>query len=150
MSRQKNSNPCVIPTLRYRDGQAAIDWLCKAFGFKVQLIVPADDGAIAHSQLTYGNGMIMLGSATNNEFHKLVKSPLENSGVGSQSVYIIVENVDEHHLKAVAAGEKVVIKPRDEDYGGRAYSCLDPEGHVWNFGSYNPWKTEADSSSNSV
>lgn len=137
---QTSSKTYVIPTLRYRDGQAAIDWLCKAFGFEVQLVVPNQSGAIAHAQLTYGNGMIMLGSATNNEFHELVKSPLESGGVGSQSVYIMVEDVDEHYRKAVAAGAKVVIKLKDEDYGGRAYSCLDLEGHVWNFGSYNPWR----------
>lgn len=136
----KSSNTCVIPTSRYRDGQAAIDWLCRAFGFELQLVVPDKSGAIAHAQLTYGNGMIMLGSATNNEFHELVKSPLESGGIGSQSVFIMIEDVDEHHRTAIAAGAEVVIKLKDEDYGGRAYSCLDLEDHVWNFGSYNPWK----------
>jgi uncharacterized glyoxalase superfamily protein PhnB len=77
---QTKSNTCVIPTLRYRDGQAAIDWLCKVFGFAVQLVVPDETGAIAHAQLTHGNGMIMLGSAGNNEFHTLVKSPAESGG----------------------------------------------------------------------
>lgn len=143
---QTNSNTCVIPTLRYRDGQVAIDWLCRAFGFEVQLVIPDENGAIAHAQLTYGNGMVMLGSATNNKFHKLVQSPLESGGIGSQSVFIMVADVDEHHHKAVAAGAEVVIKLKDEEYGGRAYSCLDLDGHVWNFGSYNPWKVESGSS----
>ena len=132
-------HPGVIPTLRYRDGAAAIDWLCTAFGFKKQLVVPDKSGAIAHAQLVYGHGMIMLGSATNNDFHKLVKSPLESGGIGSQSVYIMVADVDAHHDQAVAAGAVIVLEPRDEDYGGRSYSCRDPEGHVWNFGSYDPW-----------
>ena len=136
---QSKLNTSVIPTLRYRDGQAAIDFLCKAFGFKQQLVVPDKSGAIAHAQLVYGNGMIMLGSASNNEFHKLVKSPSESGAIGSQSAYIIVSDVDEHYKTAVAAGAELVIAIKTEEHGGRAYSCKDPEGHVWNFGSYDPW-----------
>lgn len=132
-------NTTIIPTLRYRDGQAAIAFLCKAFGFKQQLVVPDKSGAVAHAQLVYGNGMVMLGSATNNEFHKLVKSPSESGAIGSQSVYIIVSDVDEHYETAIAAGAEVVIDIKSEAHGGRAYSCKDPEGHVWNFGSYDPW-----------
>ena len=139
MKTQSKTNPTIVPTLRYRDGQAAIDWLCKAFGFKAQLVVPDKSGAIAHAQLVYGNGMIMLGSATNNEFHTIVKSPAETGGIGSQSAYIIVADVDDHYKMAVAAGAEIVIDIKEEDYGGRAYSCRDPEGHVWNFGSYDPW-----------
>jgi uncharacterized glyoxalase superfamily protein PhnB len=129
----------VIPTLRYRDGQAAIDWLCEAFGFEKNMVVPDAGGAISHAQLTCGNGMIMLGSANNNEFSKLVKSPAESGGIGSQSVYIVVADVDAHHARAVNAGAEIVIAIKDEDYGGRVYSCRDPEGHIWNFGSYDPW-----------
>ena len=141
---QIQTNSCVIPTLRYHNGQAAIEWLRAAFGFEAQLIIPDETGAVAHAQLVYKNGMIMIGAATNNEFHELVKSPFESGGVGSQSVYTLVDDVDEHHRKAVAAGAKVVIEPRDEAYGGRGYSCMDPEGHVWNFGTYDPWKVEKD------
>ncbi len=133
-----NIHPVIIPALRYLDGQAAISWLCNAFGFEKQLLV-LDKKLVAHAQLTYGNSMIMLGAAKNNAFSKLVKSPLETGCVGSQSVYVIVEDVDAHYAKAVAAGAVIVLDIHDEDYGGRAYSCRDPEGHVWNFGGYNPW-----------
>ena len=129
----------VIPTLRYKDGKTAIARLCSAFGFEKNLVVPDTSCEIAHAQLTFGNGMIMLGSARNNEFHNLVKSPAESGGIGSQSVYIFVAAIDEHYAKAVKAGAEVVMAIKDEDYGGRAYSCRDPEGHVWNFGSYDPW-----------
>jgi uncharacterized glyoxalase superfamily protein PhnB len=135
----KNDQSAIIPTLRYRDGQAAIEWLCKAFNFEKNLVVPGSDGAIAHAQLTYGNGMIMLGSANNNAFSKLVKSPMESGSIGSQSVYIVVADVDAHYAQSVAAGAEIVIAIKDEPYGGRDYSCRDPEGHIWNFGSYDPW-----------
>ena len=63
--------PTIIPTMRYHEAPAAIDWLCRAFGFEKHLIVPGDKGTIAHAQLVFGSGMIMLGSAREDEFSKL-------------------------------------------------------------------------------
>ncbi|MGF1613421.1 MAG: VOC family protein [Gammaproteobacteria bacterium] len=136
----KNTTATVIPTLRYKDAPAAIEWLRKAFGFEEHLVVPGENGTIAHAQLTFGNGMIMLGSARDDAFGKLQKPPGALDGVVSQSPYIVVEDVDQHYKRAVAAGAEIVMSPKDEDYGGRDYSCRDPEGYLWNFGSYDPWK----------
>jgi uncharacterized glyoxalase superfamily protein PhnB len=55
-------NATIIPVLLYRDAPAAIEWLFQAFGFEKHLVVPNDDETIAHAQLSFGNGMIMLGS----------------------------------------------------------------------------------------
>ena len=129
----------VIPTMRYRDAPAAIDWLCRAFGFERHLVVPDEAGGIAHAQLTFGNGMIMLGSQRDDDFGKLQKTPAEVGGIGTQSAYIIVADADAHHDRAVAAGAKVVYPLFDADYGGRGYYCLDPEGRLWSFGTYDPW-----------
>ena len=134
-----NTRVTVIPTLRYKDAPAAVEWLCEAFGFEKHLVVPGENNTIAHAQLTFGNGMIMLGSTHDDEFGKL-QQPLHNFGdVVHQSPYIIVEDVDKHCSRAVTAGAKVVMEPRDDDYGGRGYACRDMEGNLWNFGSYDPW-----------
>ena len=138
----KKTKANVIPAMRYHDATAAISWLCEAFGFEPQLVVPGENGTIAHAQLVFGNGMIMLGSAVDNEFGRLVKPPRDLGGVATQSPYIIVEDADEHYARAVAAGAEIVVDLKDEDYGGRSYSCRDPEGHVWNFGTYDPWVTD--------
>jgi uncharacterized glyoxalase superfamily protein PhnB len=127
----------IIPTLRYRDAPAAIEWLCRAFGFEKHAVYPGPNDTIGHAQLTFGNGMIMLSSPQNNEFDKLQKSP--EGGLVTQSPYLIVADADAHHARAVAAGARVVYALKTEDYGGRGYSCLDPEGHLWNFGTYDPW-----------
>jgi uncharacterized glyoxalase superfamily protein PhnB len=129
----------IIPTLRYEDAPKAIDWLCRAFGFERHVVYPGEDGTVAHAQLTFGNGMIMVGSARDDEFGKLQRTPAEAGGFGTQSPYVIVADADAHHARAVAAGAKVVYALRTEDYGGRGYSCRDPEGHLWNFGTYDPW-----------
>jgi uncharacterized glyoxalase superfamily protein PhnB len=128
----------VIPTMRYHNATAMIDWLCKTFGFERHLVVEDRDGGIAHAQLTLGNSMIMLGSVRNDEFGKLQATPKMLGGT-TQSPYVIVTDVDGICAKARAAGAEIVIAPRDEDYGGRVFSCRDPEGHLWNFGSYDPW-----------
>ena len=57
----------------------------------------------------------------------------------TQSAYVLVDDCDRHHARAVSAGADVVKPPEDQDYGGRLYICRDLEGHVWSFGTYDPW-----------
>jgi uncharacterized glyoxalase superfamily protein PhnB len=139
----KNTRATVIPCFRYRDAPAAIEWLCKTFGFEKQLVVPGPDGTIAHAQLSFGNGMIMIGSSgTHGELGKLMKQPDEIGGAETQSPYVIVSDADAIYTRAKAAGAAILIDIKDEDYGGRGFTCRDLEGHIWNFGTYDPWGTE--------
>ena len=135
----KENKACIIPTMRYKNARTAIDWLCKAFGFEKHFIVEGENNTIAHAQLIYGNSMIMLSSISENEYGKLVKAPESLQGNNTQAPYIVVEKIDEHYEKAVAAGAKILIEIKDEEYGGRGYTCKDTEEYIWNFGSYNPW-----------
>ena len=137
----KNTKATVIPVLRYRDAPAAIEWLCATFGFEKHLVVPNADCGIAHAQLGFGNGMVMLGSVqkTETEFGRLLKQPDEIGGASTQSAYVIAANTDAVYASAKAAGARIVMEIRDEDYGGRGFSCHDLEGHLWSFGTYDPW-----------
>ena len=127
----------IIPTMPYRDAAAAIDWLCRAFGFERHLVVPGEDGTILHAQLSFGNGMIMLGSAKDSEYGKLMRRPGDVGGV-TMSVYVVVDDADAHCARAKAAAATIIREPEAEDYGGRDYTCKDPEGNVWTFGTYDP------------
>jgi uncharacterized glyoxalase superfamily protein PhnB len=135
----KNTVATVIPCLRYRNAPAAIEWLCQTFGFEKHLVVPGEGNTIAHAQLSFGNGMIMLGSVKASEFDRLMKQPDEIGGAETQSAYVIVSDADALYARAKAAGAKIVLDIKDEDYGGRGFSCRDLEGHLWNFGTYDPW-----------
>lgn len=135
----KEKKACIIPTMKYKNAQKAIDWLCNAFGFEKRLIVEGENNTIAHAQLTFGNSMIMLSSENENEYGKLVKVPESLNRNNTQAPYIVVEKIDDHYEKAVAAGAKILIAIKDEQYGGRGYTCEDTEGYLWNFGSYDPW-----------
>ncbi len=135
----KDTRATVIPCLRYRDAPAAIDWLCKALGFEKQFVVPGGNGTIAHAQLSFGNGMVMLGSVVDSEFGRLMKQPDEIAGAGTQSIYVVVSDPDDVHRRANSAGAVIVIDIKNEDHGGRSFTCRDPEGHLWTFGSFDPW-----------
>ncbi len=130
---------CVVPCLRYRDAPAAIDWLVRVFGFEKHLVVPDDSGGVAHAQLTLGGGMIMLGSVADTPFGAFVKQPDELGGAETQSAYLVVPDADAVYARVQANGGKIVIPIKDEDYGGRGFSCYDLEGHLWSVGSYDPW-----------
>ena len=133
--------PTIIPVLRYRNAPAAIEWLCQAFDFERHLVVQNDDGTVAHAQLSSGHGMIMLGSVLQEEteFGRLMKQPDEVGGGSTQSIYVVVADADAAYSRAKAGGAKMAMEIRDEAYGGRGFSCFDVEGHLWSFGSYDPW-----------
>ena len=141
----KNDRPRIIPGMRYRDAAAAIHWLCEAFGFERHLVVPGENGRIEHAQLICGNGMIMLSSLGKGdvEYDRLIKQPDEIGGAETQSPYVIVADADAHYARARAAGARIELEIKNEDYGGRGYTCRDPEGHVWSFGTYDPWDEKA-------
>lgn len=136
-----NTRATVIPTISYRNALAAMEWLCRVFGFEKQLVVAEDDGTIAHAQLTFGNGMIMVSSTpeVKNEFMRLVKEPGEIGGMVTQTIVLVVSDADILYERAKTAGAEIILEIRDQHYGGRGFSCRDLEGHIWNFGTYDPW-----------
>jgi uncharacterized glyoxalase superfamily protein PhnB len=142
MAPTSSSRSTVVPAMRYRDAPAAIEWLCRVLGFEKHLVVPGPDNTIAHAQLTLGGGMLMLGSASNgSEYGSRIRQPDEIGGFETQSAYVVVADADAVYARAKGEGWSVVIDIKDEDYGGRGFSVLDPEGRLWNVGTYDPWQT---------
>ncbi len=135
----KATTATMISAMRYDDPAAAVDWLCRVFGFKPHAVYKDDAGNVVHAELSFGNGMIMLGPNIDSPFGRYMTMPKDAGGRCTQTVYVIVDDVDAHHAHASAALADVVMLLRDESYGGREYSCRDPEGHVWTFGNYDPW-----------
>ena len=138
----KMTGSSIIPCLRYKDAKVMIDWLCETFGFQRHAVHEDGKGGIAHAQLTLGSGMIMLGSARDghDDFGRAQSTPAQLGGT-TQSPYVVVADADKIYTRAKVAGAEIVIEIKDEDYGGRSFSCSDPEGHLWNIGTYDPWKS---------
>jgi uncharacterized glyoxalase superfamily protein PhnB len=133
--------PRISTSLHYKDPHKAIDWLCNAFGFEVRLKVEGDAGDIVHSELTFGDGLIMVSTAGGSSAHpnqEWGKSPAEIAGANTQNLFAYVDDIEAHHKRAVAAGAKVWRALETSDYGedywtDRSYGCIDPEGHRWYF-----------------
>lgn len=148
MARQQETDmtirPAIIPSLRYEDARAAIDFLCKAFGFTEHAIHahPEDNSRIMHAELLFAGQMVMLASDERTPF--ATAAPLKSvreAGGNTQSLYVVLEDVDGHAERARNAGASIFMQPEDQSYGGRSYSVHDPEGYAWTFGSYDPFAT---------
>jgi uncharacterized glyoxalase superfamily protein PhnB len=124
----------IYPGLTYDDAAAAIEWLCGAFGFEKRLVVPGPDGAVMHSELSYGPGVVMVGSSRPDQGRM---SPKRLGGV-NQVLSVRVTDPDAHYQRAKAAGATIVSELHDAEYGSRGYMARDPEGHLWYFGTYLP------------
>jgi uncharacterized glyoxalase superfamily protein PhnB len=139
----KEAGAPVVPVIRYRDLPPAITWLCAAFGFEKHRITTDSSGTVMFAQLTFGSAMIMLGPVRDSAFDKLLKQPDEIGGAETQVCYFFVADAHTHCARAKAAGAEVVFDIAHQANGGRSYSCRDPEGHIWNFGTYDPWQRQA-------
>jgi uncharacterized glyoxalase superfamily protein PhnB len=139
----KNSKSTVIPGLRYRNAMEMIEWLCRAFGFEKQAVYAGPDGVVMHSQLTFGNGMMMVASViSGTPVSKLLKQPDEIGGAETQSPYLVVSDIDTIYASAKIAGATMVIDLAAKEHGGKSFTCSDPEGHVWSVGTYDPWEAQ--------
>jgi uncharacterized glyoxalase superfamily protein PhnB len=120
----------IYPTLSYDDAPAAIEFLCRAFGFAEHQLHRGPDGSVAHGELRLGDGIVMVGERRDDDL----------ATGGTQLVYVVLEPeaIDAHHEQAAAAGAQVIRAPFDTDYGSRDYQAKDPEGNVWAFGTYRP------------
>ncbi len=141
MISAKNCKSTVIPGLRYRNAPAMIDWLCRVFGFEKQVVIPGPGGLVMHAQLTFGNGMIMIGSVdSGTASSNLLKQPDEIGGAETQSSYLVVSDADAIYARAKAVGARMLIELEDKGFGGKGFCCADPEGHIWHVGTFNPWE----------
>jgi uncharacterized glyoxalase superfamily protein PhnB len=132
--------PRISPGIYYRDASRMIDWLCEAYGFEVRLKVEGEGGSIVHSELTLGDGLIMVGESLGDKarrFETTIQSPLD-AGCNTQNLMVYVDDADAHCAHARAAGARIVAEPELHDYGDdywadRSYGAIDPEGHLWWF-----------------
>lgn len=121
----------LTSALCYRDSKAALDWLEKAFGFEPVMVITDKDGNLAHSEMRFGECLIMIG----NEWSEDHKSPASLSGKNTQTVHVhLTGDIDAHCERARKAGAAILMEPETQFYGDRTYRARDPEGHIWTFG----------------
>lgn len=108
----------VIPELAYADVNAAVEWLCDAFGFTLRLRI-----ANHRAQLNVGDGAMVVTESHGDHVNTDV----------AHSVMVRVDDLHAHHERAMQRGARVLRPPTDHPYGERQYTVQDPGGHVWTF-----------------
>jgi uncharacterized glyoxalase superfamily protein PhnB len=129
--------------LRYRNVGAAIKWLCGTFGFELRSSVTDDDGRVTYAELSFGSTIIMVGAVSGFDIDGFMAQPDDIGGAETQCCYYVVEDIDAHYVRARRAGCQIVIDLQTRPNGARAFTCRDLEGHLWCFGTYDPWQSYA-------
>lgn len=117
----------------YVDPKAAFRWLEGAFGFEPLMVILDENDNIAHSEMKYGDSVVMVG----NEWSADHKSPKSMGGKNTQTVHVQLDrgaDIDAHCERARKAGAEILQEPDTQFYGDRTYRARDPEGHIWTFG----------------
>jgi uncharacterized glyoxalase superfamily protein PhnB len=123
--------PTFVSALFYEDPAAALDWLERAFGFERSMVITDADGRLAHSEMAFGDGQIMVGS----KWSDFIEPPAGVGGKNTQIIHVHLDHdVDAHCERARAAGAEILQEPQDQFYGDRTYRARDLGGHVWIFG----------------
>ncbi len=128
--------PRISSSVSYDDARAAIRWLCEAFGFEVRILVDGEGGKVAHAELLFGDGLIMVGDVRVDRDWRA--SPRSLGGKNTQTLFVYVDDIEAHCARARSAGAQIVSEPKDVDYGedhwaDRGYECVDVGGHHWYF-----------------
>ena len=133
MTASDTPPPTVWPAFRARDARGLIRFLVDAFGFEETAVYgDQPDGSgdvVVHAQLSWPpGGGVMLGSARDDD--TWAATP------GTAACYVVTDDPDALHDRAVAAGAELLQPLHDTDYGSRDFAVRDPEGNRWSFGTY--------------
>jgi uncharacterized glyoxalase superfamily protein PhnB len=121
----------VYPSLTYRDLEAALEFLEKAFGLEPEVLGTDEQGAVRHAAVRHGEGLVLLQPDLPDQLH--------GTHLGQGWVYVAVTDPDGHFERARAAGATMLGEPHDALEGRmRGYSARDLEGNLWSFGTDRP------------
>jgi PhnB protein len=117
----------VTPYLFVRSAASAIDFYKGVFGATEMVRMAGPNGKIMHAELKIGDSIVML--ADENP-QTAMMSP-QTVGGFSVGLHLYMENVDAVIQKALENGAKALRPIKNQFYGDRSGSLLDPFGHLW-------------------
>ena len=128
----------LVPSTRYADCENALTFLKKVIGMEEVMVYRDEAGTIQHAELRMGDSYFMFGPEDDRPFSRYMTAPRDTGGRETTTMYVVVEDVETHNAKAMAAGADIIQALEATDHGGLQYSLRDPEGHVWTIGLYDP------------
>jgi PhnB protein len=117
----------VTPYLIVGDAASALEFYQTAFGGHELMRLPAPHGRIGHAEIKIGDSVVMLADE-NPEMD--ARSP-QSFGGSPVSIHLYVEDVDAVTDLAIAAGATVLHPVKNQFYGDRSGTVVDPFGHIW-------------------
>lgn len=134
-----NNKQVIVPMLSYEDGIAAINWLCKVFGFSEKTRWVDENGKLSHGEIELNNNIIMLASPTPDyQSPKNHRKSCKEAAAWYSVPYIIngvlvyVDNIEEHFKQAKENGA-VILSQIEYGGPGTRYRAEDLEGQRWMF-----------------
>src|ERR1700686_4800421 len=122
----------ITPYLFVKGAVAAIDFYKNVFGATEIVRMVGPNGKIMHAELRIGDSIVMLADENPPTG---VMSP-QTVGGYSVGLHVYVENVDAVIQKAVENGAKLLHPIKNQFYGDRSGSLLDPFGHMWSVATH--------------
>jgi RNA polymerase sigma-70 factor (ECF subfamily) len=133
--RAWSHTPTMYPRLVYTDEVAALEYLTRVFQFteRREARMGGDDGEGMLAWLEFGDGVVMIGRASEaaRDVHRLYSPAVV--GHATVSIQVLVDDIDAHYAHATAAGATITMPIEDAFYGYRRYESDDLEGHHWHF-----------------
>jgi uncharacterized glyoxalase superfamily protein PhnB len=127
--------PTITTELHYRDPDAALTWLARAFGFETRMLITDERGVTIFAEAGWGEAAVAIVP----EELPLKQSPRASNGANTQLVRVRGEiDIESHCARARAAGATIVQEPTQFFFGDRVYVAADLEGHLWSFAQRIP------------
>jgi PhnB protein len=129
----------VIPMLTYEDGVAAMEWLCRVFGFSEKAKWLSDEGKLSHGEITMGEGLVMLANG-NPEYESPVRHRKNCKQMARwysvpyiiNGVLVYVDDIRKHFEHSRKSGA-VILSDLEFTEPGARYRAEDLEGQRWMF-----------------
>jgi PhnB protein len=121
----------VTPYLTVDNARSALDFYKRAFG--ADEVMRLESGQkIAHAELCIGDSHIMLSDEMP---ERNLRGPKAIGGTPA-SLTLYVNNVDKSYEKALSEGARAEQPVKDQFYGDRSGTVIDPYGHRWTLATH--------------
>jgi PhnB protein len=124
--------PPLIPYLMVKGAARAIEFYTSILGGKERMRMPGPNGSVGHAEIELGSSVLMLAD----EMPGAPPAPTAASPVSSPGLCLYVKDVDPTFQRALEAGSKELRPIRNQFYGDRSGTLVDPFGYTWTLATH--------------
>jgi PhnB protein len=122
----------LTPYIVVRGAAKAIQFYVGALGAEEVYRLTEPSGKVGHAELRVGDGTLMLAD----EYPDFGAISPASIGGTPVTLHLYVDDTDAALSRAVALGATVLRQAKDEFYGDRTATIMDPFGHRWQLATH--------------